>query len=125
MKVGDKIRKIRNLRGFSQEQLAKKLNITAQAYSALEQNRTKLDIDRLNQIADALGVSVDDIESFDEKTLFINAQKNRDSFIISCSDDKSISVLENVIQQNNEEIAFLRQQIVELTATIKLLSNNK
>jgi len=48
--LGEKIRKIRSLKGYSQEYVADRLKISQSAYSAIETNRTKLDINRAKQI---------------------------------------------------------------------------
>ena len=51
---GQKIRIIRELRGFSQEYLANKLGIAQNSYSKIETNRTKLNTEMLTKIADSL-----------------------------------------------------------------------
>ncbi len=60
---GAKIRMIRELRGFSQENMAVKLGITQASYSRMESNQTKLDTIMLEKLAKEFGVSVVDILS--------------------------------------------------------------
>lgn len=72
MQIGDNIRKIRDIKRLTQEDVAAKLNISQQAYGKIERNETKIDLERLQQIADALGVSTTDIQDFNEKNMFIN-----------------------------------------------------
>lgn len=47
MQVGHKIKRIRELKGLSQAEVAKKLFISQRAYSDIENDKTKLDLDRL------------------------------------------------------------------------------
>jgi transcriptional regulator with XRE-family HTH domain len=68
MKIGDKIRDIRTLKGFSQENMADILNISKKTYGDIERNQIKeLTLARLEQIAEALEVSLNDILSFGER----------------------------------------------------------
>lgn len=138
MKLGNKVRKIRNLRGFSQEYVAQKLNISTQAYGKIETNHTKLDDERLQQIAEILGVTPEDIELFDEEKLFIHnnsphlqhnqqVQSNlqsqfynkRDVHVTYAENEKVVDLLQELVQQKNEEIAFLRQQLADALALLK------
>lgn len=60
---GDKIRMIRELRGFSQENMADKLGIKQNSYSKIETNQTRLTAEMLEKIARELGVTPIDILS--------------------------------------------------------------
>jgi transcriptional regulator with XRE-family HTH domain len=53
-KIGAKIRKIRELKGFSQEYMASSLGITQNSYSKLENQKTRLSLKRLNNISKIL-----------------------------------------------------------------------
>ena len=72
---GEKIKLIREMRGFSQENVAAKLGIAQNAYSRIETNQTKLDSKVLVQLADILGVSPMDILS--SQPAIINLQSNK------------------------------------------------
>jgi XRE family transcriptional regulator, regulator of sulfur utilization len=66
MKIGDKIRTIRSLKGLSQDNLAEMIGISRLAYGDIERNKTNVSEERLLQISNALGVSVEDIENVGE-----------------------------------------------------------
>lgn len=129
MTVGTKIKRIRELFGKTQEEIATKLNITHQAYSRLERGETSIDTDRLEQIAQVLGISVEDIYRFDEKKLVISgntnngeAKENSLHFTLTINEEcniKLVNSLEKTIQQQKDEIDFLRNQVQELTKRIK------
>jgi len=59
MRIGDKIRVVRVERGYSQEYLAMELGIDTATYGRIERGQTKLTVDRLLDISNAL-----DIEPF-------------------------------------------------------------
>ncbi|WP_312767714.1 helix-turn-helix transcriptional regulator [Epilithonimonas sp.] len=61
MKINEKIKQLRLLSGFSQADIAKKLFISQRAYCDIEKGKTKLDIDRLEQIAKLYNTDAFDI----------------------------------------------------------------
>lgn len=74
MNIGYKIKKLRELRNFSQKHMAEKLKITQQNYSKMEMGEVDFPISRLQTIADILSVRPVDIISFDEKVIFNTTQ---------------------------------------------------
>lgn len=71
--IADLVKKTRYEKNYSQDHIAKKLGITQKAYSKIENNETKLNVDTLTRIAEILEV---DVASF-----FI-PQKNQYSMIL-------------------------------------------
>jgi transcriptional regulator with XRE-family HTH domain len=65
--IGEKIRYVRNLKDWSQEEMADKLNISLPGYSKIERNITDLGFARLTQIAKVFGMSVIDLLSVTSK----------------------------------------------------------
>lgn len=81
MRIGEKILFLRKLKGFTQEDLAQKLNMERRSYSNLENNTTKIDVSRMKQIAEVYGIEVDEIINFDTKTAFDKCfNKNAESW---------------------------------------------
>lgn len=58
MKIGDKIRSLRLLKGYSQENIADILGISSIAYGDIERNKTDVSHSRLEQIAKAFGTDL-------------------------------------------------------------------
>lgn len=58
MKIGEKIRKARLLKGYSQENMADFLQISTTAYGDIERNKTELTISRANKIAEVLSINI-------------------------------------------------------------------
>jgi transcriptional regulator with XRE-family HTH domain len=59
MSLGSRIREYRLKRGFTQSQMAEKLNMTEANFSSYERDKSTPPTEKLNQIASILGVSTD------------------------------------------------------------------
>lgn len=59
IEIGKNIRKVRQIRGYNQEGLACKLDITPVSLSKIENGITNISLTRLFNIADALGVKIE------------------------------------------------------------------
>jgi transcriptional regulator with XRE-family HTH domain len=70
--IGDKIRKIRELRGFSQDSVARDLGIGQGSYSKIESGDTDLSYSRLEQIAQILKTTISELVNFDEERILNN-----------------------------------------------------
>ncbi|MBX3101572.1 MAG: helix-turn-helix transcriptional regulator [Bacteroidetes bacterium] len=70
--IGNKIRVLREVRGFSQEYVADRIGISQAAYSRLENEATDLTLGRLEQIASVLEINPLDLLAMDEKIVFNN-----------------------------------------------------
>ncbi len=121
--TGTKIKRIREMLGKTQEEIAEKLNLTAQAYGRMERGETSINTERLEKIAGALGVSVDEILRFDGSKFLISgnsnngeASENGVQFNLNIYEsDKALDVLKETISNQQEEIKYLHKQIEKLT----------
>lgn len=57
----DNLAILRNIHGFSQEELAEKINISRQAYAKWERGDTIPDIEKCKSLAEIYGVSIDSL----------------------------------------------------------------
>lgn len=57
----DNLVMLRNIHGFSQEELAEKINISRQAYAKWERGDTMPDIEKCSRLAEIYGVSIDSL----------------------------------------------------------------
>lgn len=60
-KVGNNIQKFRKAKNMTQDQLAEELNVTRQAVSNWETNKTQPDIETLEKLAEVLEVSIEEL----------------------------------------------------------------
>ena len=95
MNVTEKIKTIRQDKGFSHEAMAMNLGISQTAYTKLERNETKLSIDRLYKIAEILEVSIFELLD-EEKSVQQNIHNNTN--VTAIGNQK----IENLYQENKE-----------------------
>jgi len=113
MDIGTSIRKIRELKGFSQEYMANQLEISQRQFSRIEKNDTDLSLSKLTKISELLEVTPTQIMGFDEKFIFQNCQApsaittNQNYYAFS---DKEREQYEKRILQLENELIFLRNQ---------------
>lgn len=117
MKTGEKIRFLRTMRGFSQENMADMVGISRQAYGDIERGVREPDEDRLTQIAEKLGLSKKDLEAFGH-TL--------SNFFDQC-DKLQVAGINNGSQNqnNNYDQRELQHQNDKLQLELKLLQAEK
>ncbi|WP_418894766.1 helix-turn-helix domain-containing protein [Limibacterium fermenti] len=80
--LGRKIERVRHLRGMTQTELGERLGITKQAVSKIEQT-DKFDDKRLEEIASALGVTVEGLKKYNEETVFYNTNNSYENCCVS------------------------------------------
>jgi transcriptional regulator with XRE-family HTH domain len=107
--IGYKIRKVRELKGFTQDFLAQELNISQKAYSKIERGETKVDNKRISDISKVLEVDPMDLLTFDESFVFNNCiQSGKFMQFIHQIPEKLIEQYEARIKQLEEENRFLK-----------------
>ena len=62
----DNLAMLRNIHGFSQEELAEKINISRQAYARWERGDTIPDVEKCSRLAEIYGVSIDSLIKTEE-----------------------------------------------------------
>jgi transcriptional regulator with XRE-family HTH domain len=100
-----KLKQIRELKNFTQEYVAGKLNLSTRAYSKIETGETQLTINRLNEISKVLGIEPLEILGFDDTKIFnINNSTGNNGY-------NNIFFPEKLVQQYEETIQALKEQI--------------
>jgi transcriptional regulator with XRE-family HTH domain len=104
--LGKKIRLLRHQKGWSQEDVAKRLDISIPAFSKIETGITDINLSRLEQIATLFEMSV-------VQLLTLNDAEQ---------DQKFISELENVnkkLMDRETEVIDLQKKVIELFEEIR------
>ena len=70
--IGETLRKIRELKGYSQEYIASALEISQRNYSRIEKNEVDINLGKLFKISKILEVTPQQIMGFDEQFIFSN-----------------------------------------------------
>jgi transcriptional regulator with XRE-family HTH domain len=110
MDLGTKIKKVRELRNFTQEHMARELGITQESYSRIESNKSPITIERLMKISEVLKTDMMELLKFDEKVIFqniVNHQQANNNFI-QHHNEVTKEFYERIIQELKDEIIFLR-----------------
>lgn len=119
MVIGIKIKKIRELKNFTQEYMAEKLQMSQSNYSRIENNELDLPFSKLQQIADILEIGITDLIEFDAKYFFNNVHAQT----INGNINHTISSNEKKLYE--EQIELLKNEISYLKEMIELLKNKK
>ena len=122
--IGRKIGRIRELRGIKQEFLASELGVSQQSIFRIEQSET-VEEDKLQQIAQVLGVTAEAIKNFSEEaviniissTLHDNAGSVNNNCTLNFNPmDKLLEVIEEnkklyerLLQAEKEKIELLKK----------------
>lgn len=107
--IGDNIRKFRELKNITREQMASDLEMSLSGYSKIERNETDLTITRIQQIAQILGLDIAQILNFDESQIFnitnnnvvqsVGAKASSMHFYSDEYKDKYIKMLESEVER--------------------------
>lgn len=115
LRIGKKIKQLRELKNYSQDYMAKQLKMSVPGYGRIERNEVDVSIERANQIANVLGISLTELISFDEKYIFNNYAQTTNGLIVNSEfhqeDKKAL----------NELVEYLKKQLTEKDALIKEL----
>ncbi|HIP33301.1 MAG TPA: XRE family transcriptional regulator [Bacteroidia bacterium] len=117
MDIGLNIKKIRELKGYSQDYMANQLAISQRQFSRIEKNEVDLNLSRLNDISKLLEVTPSQILGFDEKFIFQNCEQasaittNQNYYAFS---EKERDLYEKALKDKEEIIAMLKLQLQHL-----------
>ncbi|HEV7333138.1 MAG TPA: helix-turn-helix transcriptional regulator [Flavisolibacter sp.] len=125
MNIGDKIRKVRELKGYKQEYVAGKLGLSVTAYGNIERNESSLTFDRLEEIAEVLEVSVQDILNIPEQFNVHSIVNSQVGFSQSGfnyyagkkngnDEESELAAFKLLIENLQKENDYLRQQNLQL-----------
>ncbi|HLT87390.1 MAG TPA: helix-turn-helix transcriptional regulator [Sphingobacterium sp.] len=99
--LGKKIRLLRHQKGWSQEDVAKRLDISIPAFSKIETGITDVNLSRLNQISKLFGMSLVQLLSTSDSEEERQAQDEIDE-------------LNNKLQIREAEVIELQKKVIEL-----------
>ena len=131
MELHEKIRFFRHKKGLTQEQVAEKLDITPVAYSNIERGKSGILMERLEEIAEAIGVNSLELQSLGEKNVIVlhgdnsNSPNSFNSFNGFLQNVNFPDKTNFIIEQKDKEIELLKQQNADLREMILLLKSGK
>ena len=122
MEVHDKIRVMREINQWSQEEMAEKLAMSANGYAKIERGQTNISIDKLKQIAQIFNIDMVDLITNQDKTFFFSIGDNNVNSHNLNSMDKFQLLLDakdELLKQKDKEIEALKEIIALLKANVE------
>jgi len=107
MEVGANLKLLRKRKKFSQEEVAKNLNLTRSSYSGYENGVAQPNIESLILFSDFYKVSIDDLVRKDFEKLSDSEWEKIDKGIFSDLKGSKLRVLTSMVDENNEELIEL------------------
>jgi transcriptional regulator with XRE-family HTH domain len=103
----ENIKKFRELKNLTRDQLAEKLEMSLSGYSKIERGEVELTISKLYKIAEVLEVPISQILNFDASQIFnVSHNENINGFVVSENNfyhdqykDKYIKMLEMELER--------------------------
>lgn len=99
--LGKKIRLLRHQKGWSQEDVAKRLDISIPAFSKIETSITDINLSRLEQIANLFEMSVVQLLTFSDS--------EQDQKFVS-----ELEVMNQKLMDRETEVISLQKKVIEL-----------
>jgi transcriptional regulator with XRE-family HTH domain len=125
IKINEKIKLIRSLKSWTQEQFADKLGITTHAYAKMERGETDVNFSRLQQIADIMEMDLLQLLTLDEKNIFNSSYDYSSQYNCSLYQINSLSEgtekYKFIIEQQKKEIEYLKKEVNYLKEINNLL----
>lgn len=111
--LGQKIRKIREIKGLSQQYVARKLRISQEYYSYLENKKKEIPEEYLGKLAGLFDVSIDFIKNFDLNDIITNTMALTGRQDIKTEAD-FVMAQKRTLLAYLETISFLKEKIIYL-----------
>ncbi len=127
MKSFEKIRLMREINQFSQQDIADKLNMSINGYSKIERGETRLTVERMKQIADIFQINIQELLQDDELPCVLiigeNNQNNGHNIQIHHADFMEHKIeLETLKQLVAHQREMLIQKDKELAALEEIIA---
>jgi len=117
--IGQKIKKLRELKNLTQSHVAQQLGVTQSAYSKLELGESEVTYSRLERISDVLGMKPEEIISFNDQMVFNISNNPYGGNVFSHIDQNGITENERKLYQ--DQIDLLKNEVAHLKEIVAKL----
>lgn len=118
MRIGEKIRKVRDLKGISQQALAESIEISQKQFSRIETNQVSPTFELTEKICQILDVSLKSLLQFNEDLIFKNINKKQQGGEFVAYNNTDIRQIETLYKQLLDEkekvISLLEEELRHL-----------
>ncbi|PQJ95582.1 XRE family transcriptional regulator [Chromatium okenii] len=131
MHIHEKLKVMRQYKGWSQEEMAEKLGYSLNGYAKIERGETDVKVDQLGKIAKAMGMDLQQLLNLNDKNVFNLVESCNHSNIshgnivlteTQCGNELEKALL--LLQERDKEIDNLKQQISQLKQINVLLEKH-
>ncbi|GAA5092727.1 hypothetical protein GCM10023210_22080 [Chryseobacterium ginsengisoli] len=124
MSIGTKVKRFREAKGISQDDLALRLDVAQSTISSIESDKNIPNSLLLSNIAKELDINMNDL--FDDERTINNVYDNNDKVAIGFGNNNTFTVgglSEKLVELYEERVKELKEQVQELKEEIKILKN--
>lgn len=116
MKVHERLRVIRHIKDWTQEEMAEKLGYSPNGYTKVERGETDITVGKLEKIAETLGVSLPKLLGMDEGNVFNFAEHCNYGVhnVVVLTESQCAQELEKanlLLSERLKEIEYLKNEI--------------
>ena len=127
MKLNEKLRQLRETNHWSQEEMAERMSMSPSGYAKIERGETKLNIEKLQAIAQIFNIDIIDLMTNDGKNIIVNINESGENTNTNYSNNnevlaKEIEHLKNTIAQKDLLLTEKDQRLVEKYRQIDTLN---
>lgn len=117
--IGNKIKKFREQKNYTQQYMSDRLNISQNTYSKIETGGIKLTVERLNQIAEVLEVPIEQILSSDNQVFnFHNSNIEKFYGYIETLHEDNKELTQKTIEILSSQLEYLKKENEKLLSHI-------
>lgn len=126
MSVHEKIRLVRQAKGFTQEEVAEKLGMSPNAYGDIERGDSDPKLSKLQKIAETLEMDLSELLDLTDKTVLnINFTKQGKHYNVYMSSNPELEKQKSICEFKDKEIEMYQQRIADLTKLVGVLEKTK
>ncbi len=127
MQLHEKIKVLRELNKWTQEEMAHRLNMSISGYGSIERGESNVNFSRLGRIVEAFGMNMFEFLSFGEGTSVSQTNSSRNfnhhfgqfyNSKFKGNSGERVEQLELLVQQKDHEIEYLKQHLIDLKQQI-------
>jgi len=128
MNINEKIKSLRELNHWSQDEMAEKMKMSKNGYSKLERGENKISLHRLEQIASIFGVEVSDLITTNKGIVCLIGENNGSSTNYYGNNEALAAennYLKTIILHKDEMLAQKDSELKALREIIELMKAKK
>lgn len=103
IELGENIRKIRELKGFSQQYLGDELNISQKQVSRIETGKTSATFNSINKVCEILDIELKTLLNFNDKFILNNNNHNQNGGEFIAYNNTDIEKIEKLYERMLKE----------------------